>query len=145
MTCFTRNAANSGTNASRASQTARRKAIYLELHPDTAEHVAGGKGNATGDNLSSVPSFAASTAAMTGKDERTVQRDAERGAKVIPEVIDMITRDQRRRGRTHRGIDRKIRGRHARSRSAGHRREKPREELPGNGSHLCQAGRRCCH
>jgi len=82
---------NEFSPAERASQTARRKAIYLELHPETAEHVAGGKGNATADNLSPVPSFAASTAAMTEKDERTIQRDAERGSKVIPEVIDMIT------------------------------------------------------
>lgn len=69
----------------RARQTARRKAIYLELHPETAAHVAGGKGNATADNLSAVPSFAAETAAATGKDERTVRRDAERGEKVVPE------------------------------------------------------------
>src|SRR5687768_6846494 len=31
------------TPSDRASQTARRKAIYIELHPDTAQHVAGGK------------------------------------------------------------------------------------------------------
>lgn len=77
--------------AERAQQTARRKAIYEELHPETVEHVAGGKGNATADKLSAVPSFAASTASATGKDERTVRRDAERGTKVIGEVIDMIT------------------------------------------------------
>lgn len=75
--------------ADRASQTARRKAIYIELHPDTAQHVAGGKARqeTASDNLS----FAAETAKATGRDERTVQRDAERGEKVIPEVIDMIT------------------------------------------------------
>ncbi|MGV0879466.1 ParB N-terminal domain-containing protein [Martelella sp. FLE1502] len=78
----------------RASQTARRKAIYLELHPETAAHVAGAygsnkaQGNAT-DNLSAA-SFSAETAKATGKDERTVRRDAERGEKVIPEVIAMI-------------------------------------------------------
>lgn len=76
--------------ADRARQTARRKAIYLEIHPETAEHVAGGKGNATADNLSTVPSFAAATAAVTGTDARTVRRDAERGEKVIAEVLDMI-------------------------------------------------------
>jgi ParB-like chromosome segregation protein Spo0J len=74
----------------RAMQTARRKAIYLELHPETAEHVAGGKGNATADNLSAVPSFADATASVTGADARTVRRDAERGEKVIAEAMAMI-------------------------------------------------------
>ena len=35
--------------------------------------------------------FTADTAAKTGQSERSIQRDAERGEKVIPEVIDMIT------------------------------------------------------
>lgn len=72
----------------RARQTARRKAIYLELHPETAQHVAGGKARqeTASDNLS----FAAATAEVTGRDQRTVQRDAERGEKVIDEVLDMI-------------------------------------------------------
>lgn len=74
----------------RATQTARRKAIYLELHPETAAGVAGAvaKHSAT-DNLSTA-SFASETAKATGKDERTVRRDAERGEKVIPEVMRMI-------------------------------------------------------
>lgn len=46
-------------------------------------------GNVT-DNLSAT-SFASETAKATGKDERSVRRDAERGSKVIGEVIDMIT------------------------------------------------------
>lgn len=72
----------------RARQTARRKAIYLELHPETAQHVAGAeaKHGRASDNLS----FAAATAEVTGRDQRTVQRDAERGEKVIDEVMDMI-------------------------------------------------------
>jgi ParB-like chromosome segregation protein Spo0J len=72
----------------RAKQTARRKAIYLKLHPETAQGVAGAEakyGRAT-DNLS----FAAETAKATGRDERTIQRDAERGEKVIDEALDMI-------------------------------------------------------
>lgn len=73
----------------RAVQTARRKAIYLELHPDTAQHVAGGK--ARQETASENFSFAAATANATGQTERVVQLHAERGAKVIPEVIDMIT------------------------------------------------------
>lgn len=73
----------------RARQTARRKAIYIELHPETAQHVAGAeaKHGRASDNLS----FAASTAEATGRDERTVQRDAERGEKVIDDVLDLIS------------------------------------------------------
>lgn len=74
----------------RARQTARRKAIYLELHPETAEHVAGGIAkNATAD-FAAAPSFTKATAAVTGAAERTVRLDAERGEKVIDEVLDMI-------------------------------------------------------
>lgn len=73
----------------RAMQTARRKAIYLELHPET-DH----GGNATGPSGQFVhtesASFAAETAKAIGKDERTVRRDAERGEKIIPEVMEMI-------------------------------------------------------
>src|SRR5690606_36373943 len=34
--------------------------------------------------------FTADTAARTGQSERTVQRDAERGQKVIPEVMELV-------------------------------------------------------
>lgn len=74
--------------AERASQTARRKAIYLELYPETAQHVSGGhsrQGTAS-DNLS----FAAATADAIGKNERTVQRDAERGEKVCDEALRLV-------------------------------------------------------
>jgi hypothetical protein len=76
--------------ADRASQTARRKAIYIELHPETAKGVAGAgaRWDAT-DNLSTA-SFAASTAEAVGKDERTVRRDAERGEKVCEEALALI-------------------------------------------------------
>ncbi|MCO5083879.1 MAG: hypothetical protein M9955_19755 [Rhizobiaceae bacterium] len=76
--------------ADRAKATARSKAIYLELHPETAAGTAGAdaRWNAT-DNLSTA-SFAEATAAVTGTDVRTVRRDAERGEKVIEEVIDLI-------------------------------------------------------
>jgi ParB family chromosome partitioning protein len=72
----------------RARQTARRKAIYEELNPDTVQHVAGGK--ARQETASDKLSFAAATADATGRDARTVQRDAERGQKILPEVLDMI-------------------------------------------------------
>lgn len=73
--------------ADRAKQTARRKAIYLELHPETAH--GGDRKSDQVDNLST-RSFANETAAITGADARTVRRDAERGEKVIDEVIDLI-------------------------------------------------------
>lgn len=74
----------------RARQTARRKAIYEELHPETAAGYAGANSrwNAT-DNLSTA-SFAVETAKIAGKDERSVRRDAERGEKVIDEALDLI-------------------------------------------------------
>jgi len=72
----------------RARQTARRKAIYEELNPDTIQYVAGGK--ARQETASDKLSFAAATAEATGRDARTVQRDAERGQKILPEVLDMI-------------------------------------------------------
>lgn len=76
--------------ADRAVWTARRKAIYIELHPETEAGVAGAtaRWDAT-DNLSTA-SFAAETAKLSGKEERTVRRDAERGEKVIQEAIDLI-------------------------------------------------------
>jgi hypothetical protein len=74
----------------RATQTARRKAIYLELHPETAEHVAGGVAKNAAADFAAAPSFTKSTAAATGAAERTVRLDAERGEKVIPEVMEMI-------------------------------------------------------
>lgn len=76
--------------ADRASQVARRKALYLELHPETAKGVAGGKGNATTANLATVHSFVDDTVAKTGAAERTVQREAERGEKIAADVLDKI-------------------------------------------------------
>lgn len=72
----------------RASQTARRKAIYLELHPETARGVAGAE--AKHGRASENFSFASETAKTTGQSERIVQLHAERGEKVLPEVIAMI-------------------------------------------------------
>jgi ParB family chromosome partitioning protein len=64
--------------ADRAAQTARRKAIYEDLHPETkAEAFKGNRhtGSLAADNLS----FTRETAKSTGKDEGTIRRDAERG------------------------------------------------------------------
>lgn len=74
--------------AERAVNTARRKELYLLIHPDTAQYVAAGKARqgAASDNLS----FAGETASATGRDERTVQRDASRGEAIAHDVLDMV-------------------------------------------------------
>lgn len=74
----------------RARQTARRKAIYIELYPETA-HGANLEGAGVAKLATpETPRFTADTAAATGQSERVVQRDAERGEKVLNEVLDLI-------------------------------------------------------
>jgi ParB-like chromosome segregation protein Spo0J len=73
--------------ADRASQTARRKAIYLELHPETAH---GGDRKSQTLRLDTAERFTKETAVVSGSSERLVQLNAERGEKVIPEVMEMI-------------------------------------------------------
>lgn len=65
-----------------------RKAIYEELHPET-RHGGDRKSDQVADLATR--SFAEETASVTGKDERSVRRDAERGEKVIQEVLDIIS------------------------------------------------------
>jgi vacuolar-type H+-ATPase subunit I/STV1 len=77
------------TPADRAAQTARRKAIYLELHPETA-HGAVGRGGYDENSGQVVRSFSAATSEATGKDERTVRRDAERGEKICSEALTLV-------------------------------------------------------
>lgn len=79
----------------RAKQTARRKAIYLELHPETAAGAAQAAGmNAAqergGQVGHDVDRFDVETAKVSGQSERAVRRDAERGEKVIDEAIALI-------------------------------------------------------
>lgn len=65
------------SSAEAAYQTARRKEIYEALHPETrAESFKGNRhtGSLAGDNLS----FTSETAKVTGKDRRTIERDAAR-------------------------------------------------------------------
>jgi hypothetical protein len=71
--------------ADRAASTARRKAIYLELHPET-EHGA----NQHSEGAGEVERFTAATAAVTGRSERAVQLDAERGTKISEQAISLI-------------------------------------------------------
>jgi ParB family chromosome partitioning protein len=73
--------------AERAGQLARRKAIYLELHPETRHG---------GDRISeqvaklATCSFNEATASATGISERAVRRDAERGEKVCNEALSLL-------------------------------------------------------
>lgn len=77
----------------RAVQTARRKAIHEEIYGPAkansakAANASMGRGDV---NENFAPAFATETAKATGQSERTVQLHAERGEKVIPEVIDLI-------------------------------------------------------
>lgn len=68
----------------KAQQTARRKAIYLQLHPET------GHGKASPSKVDNLSSFAEATAAVTGADARTVRRDAERGEKIYDAAFAQI-------------------------------------------------------
>ena len=65
------------TPAERALFTRRRKDIYLALHPETRAGVAGAERKHRGAN--DKLSFAENTAAQTGVDRRTIERDAARG------------------------------------------------------------------
>src|SRR6185369_16882563 len=57
----------------RASQTARRKAIYLELHPETA-HGANLEGAGVAKSATpETPAFSRATAQVTGQSERAVR------------------------------------------------------------------------
>lgn len=77
--------------ADRAKQTARRKAIYLELHPETG-HGANLEGSGVANFASpEMPSFAKATATATGQSERKVQLDAQRGQAIVPAVLDFIS------------------------------------------------------
>lgn len=73
--------------------TRRRKEAYEALHGKakaiggTARAVKAGENVAT-DNLADA--FTTNTAEATGRSERAVRRDAERGEKVIDEVLDLI-------------------------------------------------------
>lgn len=84
------------TNMSKTEESIaanRRKAIYLELHPET-----GHGGDRKSDQVASfatrseVPSFAKATATATGKSERVIRLAAERGEKIAPDVLAKVNR-----------------------------------------------------
>lgn len=83
------------TPVQRAKFTAARKEAYEFLHPETKHGVAGGRGNrndkGTSAESASVPSsFVKNTAQATGKAERTVQIDAQRGQAIAQPVLEAI-------------------------------------------------------
>lgn len=84
------------STADRANQTARRKAIYLQLHPETAAGISqaagmnAAQGRSSGQVGHDVQRFDIATAKATGQSERAVRRDAERGEKIIPEALNLI-------------------------------------------------------
>lgn len=78
----------------RAHYTERRKVIYLERHPETGH---GGERDQASRQLGDLPSdtenvlrFTKETAKKTGRSERAVQRDAERGEKIAADVLRKI-------------------------------------------------------
>lgn len=75
------------TAADRASQTARRKAIFEELHPETRH---GGNYQSGQFGHTDTPAFVEATSAAIGKAERTVRRDAERGEKISEKAMQLI-------------------------------------------------------
>jgi len=71
--------------ADRAVYTARRKAIFLQLHPET------GHGKSSPNKDDKLSSFPEQTASATGRDKRTIQRDAERGEKISERALRMLS------------------------------------------------------
>jgi hypothetical protein len=67
-----------------AAQVARRKALYLGLHPETAKGVAGADARWDATAKLATASFVADTAEKTGAAERSIRREAERGEKIAP-------------------------------------------------------------
>jgi ParB-like chromosome segregation protein Spo0J len=73
--------------AERAQGTARRKAIYLELHPETRH---GGDRQSEQVANSATCSFADATAEATGRAARTVRLDVERGEKISERALSLV-------------------------------------------------------
>lgn len=81
---------------------ARRKELYLALHPETKAGVAGGsapktKGGETSDTVSFVPptpptaSFVKDTARKTGKSRRTIERKVAIGESIPPQIQELLS------------------------------------------------------
>lgn len=79
--------------------TAERKRAYEVLHPETA-HGGDRKSSRQVGDLNAPGRFTADTAAKTGRSERAVQRDAERGEGLA--VTPSVTPERKRRPRGRR-------------------------------------------
>lgn len=79
------------TPAQLARQVARRKQIYEDLHPETRHG-----GDRRSDQVAKLATrseserFTSDTAHATGRSERSVQRDAERGQRITEEALDAV-------------------------------------------------------
>ncbi len=77
----------------RAEATARRKAIYVALHPKTKRGAALKRGDQFPSRQvgeTGPERFTAATAKATNLSERVIQRDVERGEKIAPDVLAKI-------------------------------------------------------
>jgi ParB family chromosome partitioning protein len=105
------------TTPQRAIFTAKRKEIYLALHPETAQRVAGGHGKAASAKnalagsesensglgvsvVSEVPSFSEETARRTGRSRRIVDLDAQRGTSIPHDVLESVSGTDFGRGKS---------------------------------------------
>jgi hypothetical protein len=77
------------TPSERAAHHAKRKALYLKLHPETEKRKAGGRPRKTSDKMSKVSTkgYAKAAAKKVGKTSRTVARDVSRGEKIDPQAL----------------------------------------------------------
>ncbi|TDR89552.1 hypothetical protein [Enterovirga rhinocerotis] len=62
--------------------------LYIKKHPETAN--GANQHDSLRQNGEASPRFTKETADRTGRAERNIQRDAERGEKVCPEALDLI-------------------------------------------------------
>jgi ParB-like nuclease domain len=72
-----------------AAHHAKRKQLYLKLHPETEKGKAGGRPRKTSDKMSKVSTkgYAKAAAKKVGKTSRTVARDVSRGEKIDPQAL----------------------------------------------------------
>jgi uncharacterized ParB-like nuclease family protein len=77
------------TSSERAAHHAKRKQLYLKLHPETEKGKAGGRPRKTSDKMSKVSTsgYAKAAAKKVGKTSRTVARDVSRGEKIDSQAL----------------------------------------------------------
>lgn len=78
------------TPTERARFVKRRKEAYEALHPETRHGANLERSGVAKFATPEAERFTANTAKATGQSERTIQLAAERGAKIPPEILDMI-------------------------------------------------------